>query len=202
MIVMMSSRPNKQRSSAFNARLDKRRDAVSAHLSKELRKQYKRRSMAVRKGDEVKILGGEHAGKTGEVTEVNTKNYTIFVNGVTVKRTIGTDKQRAVVPSNVVITSLNLDDNMRQRILLRKVKEVKVEKREPKPVETKAETKTEAKAEPKQEAKPEVKSVENKKVSEGKKNENEKSERAEVLANGKKVDKVGSRAKAGAAQKA
>lgn len=114
---------------------------VSAHLSKELRSQYKRRSMGVRKGDEIKIVRGKNFGRGGSVTDVDTKNKKILVSGITVKRTIGTEKQLPIEPSNVVITNLNLDDNARQRILLRKVKEVKVVKKEvPAPVpEKKAE---------------------------------------------------------------
>lgn len=115
---------------------------VNAHLSKELRSQYKRRSMAVRKGDEIKIIRGKHFGKAGAVSAVDLKENKILVSGVTLKRTIGTEKQVPVEPSNVVITSLNLSDNMRQRILLRKVKEVKVEK--PKVPEAVAEKKEEA----------------------------------------------------------
>lgn len=191
---MDSSRPGKQRSAVAEATLNKRREMVAAHLSKELRSQYKRRSMSIRKGDEVKIVTGEYAGKTGQVSAVNTRDFTILIDGVMVKRTIGTEKQVPIRPSKVVITSLNLDDNSRQRILLRKVKEVKVEKKEPKPAETKAEIKTEEKAE--------VKVDEKKVEKEEKQNEIKKDERAEVLASRKKGDKVGSGAKARSAQKA
>lgn len=138
---MMSTKPNNQRREDAQTDLSQRRDMMAAHLSKELRKQYKRRSMSVRKGDEVKIIRGDHFGKAGEVVDIDLKKYMIFVNGVTIKRTVGTEKQVAVEPSNVVITSLKLDDNMRQRILLRKVKEVVVPKKE-----VKAEPKVEAAA--------------------------------------------------------
>lgn len=142
MIVMMSTKPNVQRRDDHQADLSQRRDVLAAHLSKELRKQYKRRSMSLRKGDEVKIIRGEHFGKVGEVIDIDLKKYMIFVNGVSIKRTVGTEKQVAIEPSNVVITSMKLDDNMRQRILLRKVKEVVVPKKEVK-VEPKAEVKAE-----------------------------------------------------------
>ena len=130
MIVMISMKPSKQRLALHNADLVTRRGMVAAHLSKELRAQYKRRSMAIRKGDEVKIIRGDNFGKSGEVTQVDSRKYMIFVNGVNLKRTIGTEKQVPVEPSNVVITSLALNDNARQRILLRKVKQVVVPKKE------------------------------------------------------------------------
>ncbi len=123
---MMSMKPSKQRVAVYRADLNTRRSMVAAHLSKELREQYKRRSMPIRKGDEVKIIRGDNFGKTGEVTKVDALKYMIFVNGVNVKRTIGTEKQMPIEPSNVVITSLALNDNKRQRILLRKVKNVVV----------------------------------------------------------------------------
>lgn len=146
MIFMMSIKPNKQRSASFNATLMDRRESVAAHLSKELRAQYKRRSMALKKGDEVKIIRGEFAGKAGAVTAIDTKGYKILVNGITLKRTIGTEKQVPIEPSNVVITSMNLDDVLRQKILLRKVKEVKVEKKQAPAAEAKPAEKTEADA--------------------------------------------------------
>lgn len=116
-------------------------EKVSAHLSKELRLQYKRRSMGVRKGDEVKVVRGEHRGKAGAVTEIDRKSSRILIGGVTIKRTVGTEKQVPIRPSSVVITSLSLDDNARQKILLRKVKEVKVEKKAPAPPAPAAEEK-------------------------------------------------------------
>jgi large subunit ribosomal protein L24 len=178
--------------------LAKRREMLAAHLSKDLRKQYKRRSMAIRKGDEVKIIRGEHAGKVGQVTDVNLKNFMIFVSGITLKKTVGTEKQVPIRPNKVIITSLNLDDNARQRILLRKVKEVKIEKKpEPKPVE-KIEEKTETKIEEKQEIKDKKEKVEIKEE----KHENEKDVGAKVLASRKKVNKMGSRTKSRTAQKA
>lgn len=101
-------------------------ETVSAHLSKELRSQYKRRALSLRKGDEVKIIRGENAGKTGTVENVDTKNMAVAISGIKVKRTIGTEKALYIEPTNIVITNLNLSDKMRQKILLRKVKEVKV----------------------------------------------------------------------------
>mgnify|MGYP001574774059 CR=1 FL=1 len=159
---------------------------IYAHLSKELRAQYKRRSIAIRKGDEVKIIRGKHAGKGGAISEVDLKNSVVLIDGLKIKRTIGTEKQIPIKPSKLVITNLNLGDNMRQRILLRKVKEVKVEKPkivEPKPAEEKVEVKQEIKQEEK-------------------KNEIEKSTGAKVLARAKKGKEMGSGTKTRSAQKA
>lgn len=160
---------------------------ISVHLSKDLRVQYKRRSMQIRKGDEVKVIRGKYAGKVGTVANVDNKNSAILISGITIKKTIGTEKQAPIKPSNVVITNLDLKDNARQRILLRKVKEVKIEK--PKQVETKP-------AEP---LKEEKKQEAEKKKEE--KHETEKRAGAKILESSKKGKEMGSGAKSRPAQK-
>lgn len=99
---------------------------VSSHLSKELRTQFKRRSLPLRKGDEVEIMKGSYAGKAGKVSRVDLKTYKVYVEGVSRKRTVGTDVQVPMHPSNLKITNLNLDDEFRRKILQRKG--IKVEK--------------------------------------------------------------------------
>lgn len=160
---------------------------ISAHLSKELRAQYKRRSLGVRKGDEIKVLKGKHRGKVGTIEEVDTKNSALLISGIKVKRTVGTEKSLPIKPSEIVVTNLNLADSMRQKILLRKVKEVKiVQKEEPAP---KAETEKEKKATEKEET-------------EVKEDAPKKDTGTKVLADAPKGKKVGSSAKTRSAQKA
>lgn len=115
-----SKKPSKQRKFLHQAPLHLRRKLVSSHLSKDLRKQFKRRSLSVRKGDEVEIMRGNYAGKTGKVSKVNLKNYKVYVEGITRKRTIGTDVQVPIHPSNLKLTNLNLDDEFRRKMLQRK----------------------------------------------------------------------------------
>ena len=123
---MKSKKPNKQRKFLHQAPLHLRRKFVSGHLSKELRQQYKRRSLPLRSGDEVEIMKGGYAGKSGKVARVDLKYYKIFIEGITRKRTVGTDVQVPIHPSNLKITNLSLDDEFRRKILQRKG--VKVEK--------------------------------------------------------------------------
>ena len=49
---MVTTKPNKQRKSRYQAPLHKKQKFLGAHLSKQLRDQWNRRSLAVRKGDE------------------------------------------------------------------------------------------------------------------------------------------------------
>lgn len=134
-----SKKPNKQRKFLYTAPLHLRKKLVSAHLAKDLRKQFKRRSLSVRKGDEVEIMRGEYAGKTGKVSKVDLKKYKVYIEGITSKRTVGTDVQIPMHPSNLEITNLNLDDEFRRKILQRKG--IKVEKPKEKEVKENVEAK-------------------------------------------------------------
>ena len=114
-----SKKPRKQRKFLYNAPLHLRRKILSAHLSKELRKQYNRRSFPIRKGDEVKIMRGEFKGKTAKVSKINTKKYKVYLEGIKKKRTVGTEYLVPIHPSNLEITKLNLEDKKRVEALQR-----------------------------------------------------------------------------------
>ena len=199
-----SIQPRKQRKFLFTAPLHIRRKILSAHLSKELRNQYKRRALPIRKGDEIKIMRGENVGKTGKISRVDLKKYKVYVEGITAKRTVGTEVQIPFSPSNLLITNLNLDDQKRRNILLRKVKEVKIpEKKVEQKTETKVETKTETKIEEKpktQENKEEMKTEKVKQTKEEKR-ETKKIGGAEVLESAKENKEMGNRSKSRPAQK-
>lgn len=115
-----SSKPRKQRKFLYTAPLHLRRKILASHLSKELRERYKRRALSLRKGDEVQVMRGKFKGKTGKVARVNYKKYRVYVEGITRKRTVGTEAQVGVHPSKLKIINLNLDDKRRQKILERK----------------------------------------------------------------------------------
>lgn len=116
-----SSKPRKQRSALYNAPLHKLPKLMSAHLSRELREKYKRRSFPIRKGDTVKILVGEFKGVEGKVIGVDRRRQMIYVENVTMKKADGTTKPRPIHVSNVVITALNLDDKYRKEVLESKI---------------------------------------------------------------------------------
>jgi large subunit ribosomal protein L24 len=124
-----SSKPSKQRKALYNAPIHSRRKLLSCHLSPELRAKYNTRAFPVRVGDTVKILRGDFNGIEGKVTEVNTKNLSIYIEGVTREKVSGTTVKVPIHPSKVMITSLNLDDKLRVKALERreKIKEKKEE---------------------------------------------------------------------------
>ena len=118
-----SKKPRKQRKYVYHAPLHVRRKFLSAHLSKELREKYKRRSFPVRKGDEVEIMRGEFKRKTGKVIRVDPKKIKVFIEGIKRKKVDGSEVQVPIHPSNLRIINLNLEDKERLKALMRKVKE-------------------------------------------------------------------------------
>lgn len=136
-----SIKPRKQRKWRITAPTHKRRKIVSSTLSKSLRSRHNRRSIPVRKGDVVKVLRGDYAGVTGEVVRVDARKYKVYVEGVTLKKSDGTDIEEAVDPSNLQITELMVDDIMRRKVLERKAG--KADEKTPKKPATKSSKKSE-----------------------------------------------------------
>lgn len=114
-----SKKPRKQRKFLYNAPLHLRRKMISAHLSKELREKYKRRSFPLRTGDEVKVMRGEFKGVVGKVVKIDTKKYKVYVDTVKKKRSVGTEYLVPISPSNLMIIKLNLEDKYRIKMLER-----------------------------------------------------------------------------------
>ena len=61
----------------------------------------------------MKIVRGDFAGVEGKVTDVDTRDRRLFVEGVTREMTSGTSTNVSVHCSKVMITKLNLDDKWR-----------------------------------------------------------------------------------------
>jgi len=118
-----SKKPGKQRKWRYNAPLHRRQKMVASPLSRELREKYKRRTLSPRKGDKVRVMRGDFKGNTGEVTRVSLKTYKIYIDGITIKKADGTDVERAMDPSNVMITDLFMDDKERRDVLERNLVE-------------------------------------------------------------------------------
>jgi large subunit ribosomal protein L24 len=116
-----SKKARKQRKSFFNAPNHVRRKNISSHLSDDLRKEYKLRSLQVIKGDTVKVMRGDEEilGLEGKVAAVITKTGRVTVEGVTIAKADGTQIARPVHASKVMITKLDLSDPKRKEKLAR-----------------------------------------------------------------------------------
>lgn len=115
-----SLKPGKQRKLILTAPSHIRRKLLAAPLSSGLRERYGVRSFPVRKGDTVKILRGDFTGIEGKVSETNTEQRRLFVEGVTREKVSGTSTKVSVPVSKVMITNLNLDDKWRAQSLERR----------------------------------------------------------------------------------
>jgi len=122
-----STQPRKQRKYRQNAPLHVLRHFLSANVASPLRDRYGKRSMVVRKGDEVRIMRGGHKGTKGLVDRVDIKKEKVYIEGVKMKKVDGSDISRPVSPSNLLITKLNLDDKRRQAVLERSGRPAKKE---------------------------------------------------------------------------
>lgn len=117
---MKTTKPRKQRKKLYQAPLHKRYRRFSASLSPELKSSHNTNSIPVRVGDTVRVMRGDYKGFEGKVSEVNRKEYRIFVEGVTREKVDGSTALIPIHPSKVMITRLNLDDKWRREILKRK----------------------------------------------------------------------------------
>ncbi|MCI4349361.1 MAG: 50S ribosomal protein L24 [Thermoplasmata archaeon] len=112
-----SRQPRRQRRAAFEADLFERRRRLALPLSRELKKRYGRRSLAVRKGDTVRILSGSYVGREERVARVNRRDYSVTLDNVTGKTADQKLKPLPIRPSHLVLTHLNLSDAWRRRSL-------------------------------------------------------------------------------------
>jgi large subunit ribosomal protein L24 len=115
-----SKKPKKQRKYRYNAPLHIKRKFMNVHLSKELRKKHGKRSLGIKKGDKVKVVVGQFKGKTYKVEIVDLKRSKVYLEGIEIAKKDGTKARYSIDPSNVLLTEINLDDKMRNKVLERK----------------------------------------------------------------------------------
>ena len=125
---MKSKKPTKQRKALYQAPLHKKQKLIAAHLAKNLIKQWKTRSLGVRKGDEVKVVRGDFKGKIGKISEVNLKKIKIYVEGLKRKKVSGEESRVPIHPSNLIIINPVMEDPRRNKIISRKGGKVEVKK--------------------------------------------------------------------------
>jgi len=118
---MVSSKPRKQRKMLYEAPLHRRQKMMAAHLSKELREKFKRRSLPVRKGDEVKIMRGSFKGRTAKIEKVDLKKMVVYLEGITRKKSDGSDAKIPFSASNLMLINPDLSDKERVKAIERGV---------------------------------------------------------------------------------
>jgi large subunit ribosomal protein L24 len=118
--MMKSKKPNKQRKAFYNADLHTRHKFVSAHLSPELRAKWKKRSLPLRKGDEVKVTTGSFKGTTGKISRIDVRRVKAYMENIKRKKVSGEEVYVPVHPSNLMIMNPVMEDKMRVNVVNRK----------------------------------------------------------------------------------
>lgn len=115
-----SKKPRKQRKYIANAPIHIKKKLLSSNLAKDLRKKYNKRSVPIRKEDNVRVMVGSFKGKIGKVGVVNRQKMKITIEGITRTKKDGTKINVYFSPSNVQIKELNLNDKKRIKAIERK----------------------------------------------------------------------------------
>ncbi len=104
--------------------------AVCSNLSDDLKKQYNKRSTSVVKGDTVRIVRGEYKGVEGKVEKINTEKGKLSIEGVQREKIKGGNVKVLIHASNVIISSLNMDDNYRKNKMDNKDRQINKSKKQ------------------------------------------------------------------------
>ena len=86
---------------------------MRATLADDLREEYGQRNVRVNVGDTVEVMRGDYAGEDGEVVDVDLRDAEVFVEDVTVEAADGEETPRPVDSSNLRVTDLDLEDDVR-----------------------------------------------------------------------------------------
>ncbi len=115
-----SKQPRKQRKFLANAPLHIKHKFLTANLSKSLREKHGKRSLPVRKGDEVLVMRGAFKKKRAKVSIVDVKKTRVAIDGVQRTKKDGTKVNVFFHPSALQIQTLALEDKKRSAIFERK----------------------------------------------------------------------------------
>ena len=123
---MSSKQPRKQRLARYTAPYHRRHREMAAPIDRGLRERQMARgfmyprSMSVRKGDRVMIVRGEGKSKSAtRIAKVDRKGLKIYVENFTYFKSDGTELQRPIDASNVVIINPDWSDMRRRKLLTR-----------------------------------------------------------------------------------
>ena len=108
-----SSKPKAQRKWHYEKPKHVLRKEFSAHLSKEMRKQFGRRSLELKKGDTVKVMRGDNEGKQGKVSGFRTAKMQVRVEGIIRKKMSGKEVMVPLKASNLLIIAVDEKDQRR-----------------------------------------------------------------------------------------
>jgi len=112
-----SKKPRKQRKYRTNSPLHIKHKFLNANLSKSLRQKHNKRSLPLRKGDEVLVMRGSFKKKKAKVEKIDLKRTRVSLENINRTKKDGTKVAVWFAPSSLQIQSLNLDDKERLKKL-------------------------------------------------------------------------------------
>lgn len=86
-----------------------------SQLSEELKGKHHKKSVRPRVGDSVRIVRGEYKDIEGKITKVDPRSGVVNVEGVTKEKLKGGTAPVPISSSNIVVTSLVLEDEIRRK---------------------------------------------------------------------------------------
>jgi large subunit ribosomal protein L24 len=113
----MTQQPRKQRNQTERASLHERHEQVKATLADDLREEFDTRSVRVNVGDTVEVMRGDFAGEEAEVVDVDLRDAVVHVEDVTLEKADGEEVPRPLDASNLKVTDLDLEDDLREERL-------------------------------------------------------------------------------------
>lgn len=108
-----STQPRKQRKYRFNAPLHIKRKFLSAKLETKLCEQIGKKTMSIKKDDEVIVKRGKYKSKMGKVVALQIDKSTIHIEKIKEKKGNGQEFMVPIHASNLQIIKLNLSDARR-----------------------------------------------------------------------------------------
>ena len=114
--------PSKQRNRINKASSFHRHKLMSVRVSKDLKKKYNVKKIAVRKGDTVYVTTGDFVGTEGKVQSADYKKQKLYIDGIAREKA---DKSKIMYPihtSKVVIRRFGKVGTKRKASLERKAK--------------------------------------------------------------------------------
>lgn len=106
-------KPSKQRKRLADAVYHNKRKQLVSPLDTEMQKAVNKKKATIKKKDTVKIMTGQHKGKTSQVLKVNYTTSKIYLKDIKVTNSKGQEKNTPFDASNLLITNLTLEDKKR-----------------------------------------------------------------------------------------
>ena len=111
--MMSSKKPNKSRKEMYNMPMHKKAKEVASHLDEKLQKEFKKRSITVRKNDVVKIMRGSFKGKEGKITSVDRGANKLYIEKIVSRKSNGEERQVPIDASKVLLIDIDRTDRKR-----------------------------------------------------------------------------------------